>query len=148
MLLHGQVEDSFGSNRVTIWKEVWRLIRERPLLGGGPDTLGLRTELGFTRYAENGTKLSVHVDNAHNEYLNLWVNGGLLALIPYLGLMTATVRRWWHQRDRGVAGALCLGLTAWWGQGLFGLGLCIVSPLLWIGWGMAWNLFAEPRQED
>lgn len=38
-LLHGQAEASFGSGRLRIWQEVLHLIGERPLLGGGPDTL-------------------------------------------------------------------------------------------------------------
>lgn len=140
MLLHGQVSDTFGSNRVTIWKEVWGLIRERPILGGGPDTLRLRTELTFSRYAETGTKLTVHLDNAHNEYLNLWVNGGLVSLVPYLALIAATLRRWRQHRGHPMLAPLMLALAAWWGQALFGLGLCILMPLLWILWGLAWSM--------
>ena len=35
---------------------------------------------------------------------------------------------------------LMLALAAWWGQALFGLGLCILMPLLWILWGLAWSM--------
>lgn len=139
-LLHGKISDTFGSNRVTIWKEVWQLIQERPILGGGPGTLKLRTELGFQRFVEeSGRTLSVRVDNAHNEYLNLWVNGGLASLLPYMGLMFATVHRWWKHRDGRYLPVLAMTLVAWWGQGLFGLGLCIVMPILWVLWGLVWS---------
>lgn len=140
-LLHGEVLDSFGSNRVTIWKDVWNLIRERPLLGGGPGTLKLRTGVEFSRFVEeSGRTLRVHVDNAHNEYLNLWVNGGAVSLLPYLMMMGATVRRFWKYRERRVAGALLLPLLAWWGEALFGLGLCVILPMMWIIWGIFWTV--------
>lgn len=140
-LLHGEVLDTFGSNRVTIWKDVWNLIRERPLLGGGPGTLKLRSGVEFSRFVEeSGRTLRVHVDNAHNEYLHLWVNGGAVSLLPYLMLMGATVRRFWKYRNRRIACALLLPLLAWWGEALFGLGLCIVLPMMWIVWGMFWTV--------
>lgn len=139
-LLHGEVADTFGSNRVTIWKEVWQLVQERPIFGGGPDTLKLRTELGFERFVEeSGKTLSVRVDNAHNEYLNLWVNGGLVSLLSYLFLIGATLLHWWKNRDARFLPVLAMTLVAWWGQGLFGLGLCIVMPILWILWGLVWT---------
>lgn len=140
-LLHGEVSDRFGSNRVGIWREVWRLVRERPIVGGGPDTLTLRTDLGFSRFVEEtGRGLRVHVDNAHNEYLNLLVNGGLVSLVPYLSLLAATLRRLWRNRDNRLLCALSMPLLAWWGQAFFGLGLCIVAPLLWAGLGLFWTV--------
>lgn len=140
-LLHGEVSDSFGSRRVEIWRNVWQLVKERPLLGGGPGTLELRTDLEFSRFvSESGRTLRVHLDNAHNEYLNLLVNGGLMSLIPYLGLLAATLRRLWRNRDNRLLCALLLPLLAWWGQAFFGLGLCIVMPLMWTMWGLFWTV--------
>lgn len=140
-LLHGEVLDSFGSNRVTIWRDVWALGKERPLLGGGPGTLKLRTGVEFSRFVEeSGRMLRVHVDNAHNEYLNLWVNGGLVSLLPYLMLMGASMKRAWRYRERRVFPALLLPLLAWWGEAMFGLGLCVVLPMMWIVWGIFWSV--------
>lgn len=140
-LLHGEVSDTFGSRRVEIWRNVWQLVKERPLLGGGPGTLELRTDLEFSRFvSESGRTLRVHLDNAHNEYLNLLVNGGVLSLLPYLGLMAATLRRAVRTRGRPAACVLLLPLIAWWGQGFFGLGLCIVMPLMWAMWGLFWTV--------
>ncbi|HBD86136.1 MAG TPA: hypothetical protein DC001_01765, partial [Clostridiales bacterium] len=48
--LHGHIDDSFGSSRILIWRETLGVIAERPLLGGGPDTLTLRTDMDFSRY--------------------------------------------------------------------------------------------------
>ena len=41
-LLHGEVQDSFGSSRIRIWRETLALVPERMLFGGGPGTLALR----------------------------------------------------------------------------------------------------------
>ena len=78
-LLHGHVEDSYGSSRVAIWRECLRLAGERPLVGGGPDTLALRTDMTFSRFVEEtGSTMSTHVDNAHCEPLGYLVNLGAL----------------------------------------------------------------------
>ncbi len=52
-VLHGEIRDSFGSSRIRIWKAVLALIPERPLLGGGPDTLALRLNVVFSRCTRN-----------------------------------------------------------------------------------------------
>lgn len=139
-LLHGEVSDSFGSRRVEIWREIWRLIRERPLLGGGPGSLEARTALEFSRVSDNGQLLRVHVDNAHNEYLNLLVNGGLVSFVPYMGLILTTLHRMWEKRRNRKICAMALPLLAWWGEAFFGLGLCIVLPMMWVVWGLFWSV--------
>ncbi|MEG1633315.1 MAG: O-antigen ligase family protein [Oscillospiraceae bacterium] len=132
-VLHGDLRDSFGSSRIRIWRESLMLIRERPLLGGGPDTLSLRSAVDFSRYVpESGLTLSVHVDNAHNEFLNYLVNIGLLGFLPYLALCCLSLARWL----RGAAPALGCGLLCYFIQSFFGLGLCIVVPLVWIFMGL------------
>lgn len=52
-LMHGRWDDRFGSGRLYIWRSVLPLVKERPLFGGGPDTLGLRTTAAF-----DGSELS------------------------------------------------------------------------------------------
>lgn len=132
-LLHGHVEDSYGSSRVGIWRECLRLAGERPLVGGGPDTLALRTDMTFSRFVEEtGSTLSTHVDNAHCEPLGYLVNLGALGLIPYLALCAESLRRFFRGCAPAAGGALC----CYYVQSLFGLGLCIVVPLVWIYMGL------------
>ena len=132
-LLHGHVEDSYGSSRVGIWRECLRLSGERPLVGGGPDTLALRTDMTFSRFVEEtGSTISTHVDNAHCEPLGYLVNLGALGLIPYLALCAESLRRFF----RGCAPAVGAALACYLVQSLFGLGLCIVVPLVWIYMGL------------
>lgn len=140
LLLHGQAADTFGSGRIAIWRDAWRLAGERPWLGGGPGTLELRTDLEFSRFVlESGRTLRVHVDNAHNEYLNLLVNGGLASLAPYLALLLSSLVRGWKRRRSGICCVVLLPLLAWWGEAFFGLGLCIILPMMWCALGLFWS---------
>lgn len=143
-VLHGEINDSFGSSRIGIWKNVLALVPERPLLGGGPDTLALRLDMHFSRYVpETGKTLSVYVDNAHNEYLGLLVNTGVFGLAAYLACMVLTLRRLLTKHPGNICTALGLGLICYWVQAFFGLGLCITAPLMWMFWGMVCNYNIE-----
>ena len=137
-ILHGQIEDSFGSSRIRIWRETLALVRERPWLGGGPDTLPLRLDIHFSRYVpETGRTLRTAVDNAHNEFLGYLANLGLPALGLYLTALVSTLRRHLGRGRAGLPAALSACLLSYWFQSFFGLGLCIVVPMAWILWGLA-----------
>ncbi len=135
--LHGHIDDSFGSSRILIWRETLGVIAERPLLGGGPDTLTLRTDLDFSRYVtETGLTLKTHVDNAHNEYLNYLVNIGAAGFAAYLSVIAVSLSSWLRKRRGTLIPALGCGLVCYWIQSFFGLGLCLVVPLVWIFMGL------------
>ena len=136
-VLHGNVDDSFGSSRVKIWREVLGIVGQRPLFGGGPDTLTLRTQLGFERYVEEtGILLKNHVDNAHNEFLNYLVNTGAAGLLCYLALIALVLYALLRHGQGAVKPALCCALICYFAQSFFGLGLCLVVPLVWIFLGL------------
>lgn len=136
-LLRGHVEDSFGSSRIQIWHACLSLLRERPLLGGGPGTAALRLDIAYSRYVpETGQTLRSFVDNCHNVYLAVAVNSGCLALAALLILGVLIARRCFRRRETAMTlplglGALCCAI-----QEFFGLGLCITMPVLWIFLGL------------
>ena len=137
-ILHGELEPEFGSSRIKIWQGCFELAGQRPLLGGGPGTLPLRLDISFSRFVqETGRTLSTRVDNAHNVYLGILTDTGVLSLFAYLAAIAATLFSALRQRKNQTL-ALCLaaGLFAYWVQDCFGLGLFIVSPLMWIFWGL------------
>ena len=132
-ILHGRAQDGFGSSRVAIWREALRLFAERPLLGGGPDSFGLRSTVEFSRFVpETGATLSTHADNAHCEPLGYLVNLGIPGFAAYCALAVLSLRRWL----RGADPALGAGLLCYLVQSLFGLGLCLVAPIAWIYMGL------------
>lgn len=137
--MRGELEGSFGSSRILIWRDCLALTAERPFLGGGPGTLALRLDIAFSRFVpETGLTLHTSVENAHNIYLGILTDCGLLALLPYLAAMGLTFFKSIRQPEKnGWGAALALGLLAYWVQDFFGLGLFLVSPVMWIIWGLA-----------
>lgn len=133
-VLHGHWKDEFGSSRIFIWRHALELVPERLLLGGGPDTLGLRMEVGFERYDEAlGMVIRSSIDDAHNEYLNILVNQGLLALLFYLALLGRAAIRWVKAAVRDPAAAICGGaVLGYCIQAFFGISSPISAPYLWI----------------
>ncbi|MEG2677884.1 MAG: O-antigen ligase family protein, partial [Oscillospiraceae bacterium] len=130
--------DSFGSSRILIWRKCAELIPGRLLLGSGPGTLALHLDVGFSRFvAETGQTLETVVDNAHNEYLGILLNTGLFSLLAYLSAMSASLWRAIRSSSNTPA-FLCIAcaVLCYWIQSFFGLGLLIVSPLMWVLWGL------------
>ena len=138
-MLHGEVQDSFGSSRIRIWRETLALVPERLLFGGGPGTLALRLDLSFSRYfpALKQT-LQTYTDNAHNVYLGYLVNIGLPGLGLYLTVIGLTLYRIFRSRSAWMlipgAALICI-----WIENFFGLGLCLTAPIMWVLWGLIYT---------
>ncbi len=136
-LLHGNVDDSFGSSRILIWRRALELFQENPLVGSGPGTFSLRADIHFSRFVEEtGKTLTTSVDNAHNIYLGMLVNTGIVSLLTFLGAAFASLVKAAKRSFSPIALALGCSLFCYWIQGFFALGLFLVSPLAWIIWGL------------
>ena len=130
-LLHGEVDLTFGSSRLLIWRSLLPLIAERPLLGGGCGTLYLRDVPPFY-WQRGGETTYFAVTSAHNEYLGVLVDQGALALLAFLALLALALWRAYRhaESDRcAVAGAalLCYAVTAF-----FSVACCITGVYLWL----------------
>ncbi len=133
-ILRGHAEDSFGSGRIYIWKNTWKLVLERPLLGGGADTLGKRG-LAFVKAASDGSVIRRTIDCAHCEPLNILVNQGLGAFLSLAAAWLLTLIRTWRERTLPAA-ALRSALTAYTAASFFGIGMAANAPFFWIILGM------------
>lgn len=131
LLLHGSPPDSLGSSRIAIWREAVKLGLEEPWLGSGPDTYQLRSALIFTRELGGGAVRRTSVDVAHCEYLNLWVNTGLLSMLLFLALLGSVLLPAARRLDKGrlplLLPALGYAIAA-----LFGISQSLVSPLFYL----------------
>lgn len=135
-IMRGEIRDSFGSSRILIWRNTLSLVKDRLLFGGGPGTLRLILDVNFSRFVEEtGKTLSASVDNAHNVYLGILANSGLLSLLFYLSAMISGFIGALRSK-RTFALCLACSLMCCWIQDFFGLGLFIVSPLMFIFWGL------------
>lgn len=145
-LMHGEAEDSFGTGRVFIWRNVLALVPERPLLGGGPDTLGLRVTQTFQRYdAAQNALFETSIDAAHSDPLNILVNDGALALLCQLGALGVLAARSFQSRTAAVrilaAAILCAYIDL-----LFGISMPQITPLFYLALGLLeGTLQAEKR---
>lgn len=132
-ILHGRIRDEFGSSRVAIWREGYRLFCERPMLGGGPGTFGLRSTLEFTRFIpETGATLVTRADNAHCELLGCLADMGVPGALLYLSAWGYMAWRWL----KGSAPAAGTALASYFVQSFFGLGTCFILPLVSILFGL------------
>ena len=137
-VMHGKWNDAFGSGRIYIWRKTWELVPERLFFGGGPDTLGLRTDALFERIDEaQQIQIRSFVDTAHNEYLNLLVNNGLLALLAYLAALGLVFVKWVRHAAQNPAAAICGGAVfAYAAQAFFGISSPISAPFFWAALGL------------
>lgn len=144
-LLNGQADASFGSNRLLIWTETMKLVKEHPFLGGGPDTLNARLVVEAVLDPSVSTQLeTVAVDSAHNEYLNILVNTGVFSLIAYLGallvLAVCWVRKSLENERAAILGAGILGYAI---QAFFSFSITMTTPIFWILLGLLCGLSDE-----
>ncbi|MBQ1435823.1 MAG: O-antigen ligase family protein [Clostridia bacterium] len=136
-IMHGHFDDTYGSGRIYIWRNVIPLIAQKPLFGGGPDTLGLRVDAVFERFDENlGIMIRSAIDAAHNEYLNVLVNQGVLAFAAYLSALIALAVRLVLRAHLSlfvlVCGCAAIGYSI---QAFFGISSPISTPYFWIALG-------------
>jgi len=70
-----------SNGRTHFWNTALKIIADNPILGTGLDSFGI----SFTRYDTwNGT---LRVEQAHNEYLQILADGGILALLCVLSFI-------------------------------------------------------------
>jgi O-antigen ligase len=68
---------TFG-DRAGVWSDTWRIARRFPLAGTGLNTFGHAALVYQT------TRMEVHYREAHNEYLQILAEGGVLLAVPAL----------------------------------------------------------------
>lgn len=137
-LLHGRPDLSFGSGRLKIWSEVIAAMKDHLLWGTGPDSMQAWELPGFTRYIESlGITIETGIDTAHNEYLNVAAQQGLLAGAAFLALLMLTPAKALRRAGKpGVMLPLCAA-AAYLVQALFGFSMCMTAPLFWAFLGLS-----------
>lgn len=97
--------DSWGNGRGRIWSFSVRLYGEESLIhklfGVGPDCFNSYVTAYYSEEAQLlwGEKL---LTNAHNEWLNMLINAGLLGAAAYIGIFISAVFRFLNKRPRNL----------------------------------------------
>ena len=83
--------------RLFAWQDALRIFRAFPAAGTGLNTYGIATLFYQTFQAD-----SVHFAEAHNDYLQLLAEGGMLLVIPAVALIALFVREVWLRFSEGL----------------------------------------------
>jgi len=130
-VLHGRIDDDFGSYRIYIWRNALEALPEQPLFGTGQDTFLYALDWGFQ---EEALELhSVVYDKAHNDFLQILLCNGIFGLIAYLALLAGiiiySIKPAFHDTILLMAFS---AVAAYLGQSLFGIDSVVVTPLFWL----------------
>ncbi|MBR4195026.1 MAG: O-antigen ligase family protein [Oscillospiraceae bacterium] len=144
-ILHGRFDDSFGTGRFYIWRQMLARIPDRLWLGVGPDMARYSGLSPFVRYDETGAAVArAAITDAHCYPLHILYCQGLPALLSWLTVVGITLAHWIrHRRDRAVS-ILGAGLICFLCAMLFCLSSIIVMPFFWLTMGL---LEARARQQ-
>ncbi len=119
-------------DRAPVYRVAFEATVARPLLGWGPDNVGVFTP-GFQRAEDERAGLNYSNNAAHSWVLQASSTTGLLGLLALVGLVATTVAALWRalDRERIVAAALLSGYVAYLASTL--TTVTSVSHA-WIGW--------------
>ena len=140
--------------RQLIWKTTTRMIREQPLKGNGLGSFerDYLDALGATLESPQNAHLhpyALNVKDAHNDYLQMWSEAGLVGLVSWLlflvSVLFALIRQATSKNNQsddpllslGASGSLLAFLVA--GLVSFPLHVTPVAPILWTVLGLALN---------
>ncbi len=137
-LLHGRVDETFGSGRIHIWKSVLERIPDNILFGTGPDTMSYAEIEAFSRYDEiKNVEIVAEIDTAHNEYLNVLYHQGIFALLAYLAALVFAAKTWISKGGRKTeSAALGAAVLCYCIQAFFGISMFLTAPFFWISLGL------------
>lgn len=131
-LLNGRLRDSFGSERIGVWRTALEIIRRHPVFGTGPD--GFQAEASGAM-AHLGITLAQSFDNPHSLFLWQGVSGGIPGLVLFPALAAVLLARCRRRGDEGRVLAGCI--LCWLAQGVFTFSICLTSPMAWAIFGLA-----------
>jgi O-antigen ligase len=95
-----------AASRFSIWRDAWHLATLFPIAGTGLDTFGTMTIFYQT------WDPSIHFAEAHNDYLQLLAEGGVLVAVPAIiaiGVLAAAIRRRFRDSSSGSGYWMRLG---------------------------------------
>ncbi len=135
---------AWGSNRGLAWTVGWRCFAEQDLwgklVGIGPDTM--------VRYLDSGKSPQLQqmisalfgkfsLTNAHNEWLTMLVNQGLVGMVTYAGIMISAMVRFLRYGKKSVlAGACGMAVFAYTINGMFSFQQIMGTVTLFLALGI------------
>lgn len=146
-MLHGRFEDSFGTGRIYIWRQMLERIPDRLFTGVGPDAARFSELSPFIRYDEAGNIAArATITDAHCYPLHILYCQGLPALLCWLATVGQVMVHWGKaRRDRAVmilGGGLACFLCAM----LFCFSSVIIMPFFWLSMALLEAAYQKNKQ--
>jgi O-antigen ligase len=133
-VMHGRIEDHFGSYRAHIWRYSLTNFWDFPILGAGPDTFNAF----FPR--EEQERYCQHHDKAHNEYLQILVSQGILGILTYLAFLGIVLVKSIPKAFKNpLVMPLLIVFIGYSAQAFFNISIPIASQMYWVFLGMLMN---------
>ena len=154
-MLHGRIEDRFGTGRIYIWRQMLERVPDRLWLGVGPDMARYSGLQPFVRYDEfgqivmdaNGRRITAQITDAHCYPLHILYCLGLPALLSWLSVVGTTLFHWFRRRrDRAMA-ILGGGFVCFICAMLFCFSSVIIMPFFWLTLGLLEARCAALRED-
>lgn len=123
-----------GNGRIRIWKTVFKLIKQKPLLGYGPDNL-----VYVYKSAAIGSDFQ---DKAHNVYLHIWVSSGLFAFLSFL-IWNIYIIILGIKSNNILSNILAISVLSYSIQSLFNINVIEVTPYFYIIAAFMMNIVNE-----
>ena len=129
-ILHGNLQDKFGTYRMFLWKRSIELVKDYPIIGTGPDTFAVRFMSKYAKEVASLGELTIN-DTAANSYLTILVNTGILGFITYITFLIFQLINVLKKTNQYsiifLITFLCFII-----QDFFNLWVVIVTPLFWV----------------
>lgn len=130
-----------GNGRMTIWKMAIDIIKKRPFLGSGPETIpSALIKYSPTSFYAWADKTKTVVDKAHNEFLQIAACVGIPALFTYITfLFCALKNNIKNMFSNPISFIFAATIISYIIQSLFNISVISVAPLFWFILGVSQN---------
>lgn len=130
----GNLDDSFGTSRMYIWKNTVKIIPQHLWHGVGVDSFHKAFD-GKALTQKTKTKIIIY-DKAHNEYLQILVTEGIFALISYLLLYGTVLFSGLRRCFKFKEVYLVLPVIGYLVQAFFNISVIEVAPIFFMALGL------------
>lgn len=136
----GNANDSFGSGRMFIWKNTFRVIPKYLLHGVGVDNFCNAFEYPLSFEYSKGNV--VYFDKVHNEYLQKLICEGVFSCITYIFMLFIIFVKSIKEnikKQNFISIALFFSFVGYSVQAFFNISVIDVAPFFWIVIGLLYD---------
>lgn len=136
-----------GSYRIIIWQHTLDLIKIKPWLGYGPDTFGKALSEFYNNDIAGLIKNKIYFDKAHNEYLQIAVSSGILALFLYLSFILIIIKKSYERLNSNPKVIFVMAsVIGYLVQAFFNISVVSVAYIYWILLGVLFQFSYTPNK--